>query len=83
MVESSFSLDEVQERLGVTIYWPDPYSQEQLGTNENTNENMANIDNYTEKDIELRQYQLNRRPRKILNYETPFEVFFEEPLYLV
>ncbi len=30
-------LDEISERLGVTVYWPDPYSPEQRGTNENTN----------------------------------------------
>ena len=84
------SLDEVQERLGVTIYWPDPYSPEQRGTNENTNglireyfPKEADIDNYTEKDVDFCQYQLNRRPRKVLNYETPCEVFFEEPLHLV
>ena len=29
------------------------------------------------------QHQLNRRPRKVLNYETPYEVFFEKPLHLV
>ena len=84
------SLDEIQERLGVTIYWPDPYSPEQRGTNENTNglireyfPKRTDIDNYTEEDVEFCQDQLNRRPRKILNYETPSEVFFEEPLHLV
>ena len=83
-------LDEVQERLGVTIYWPDPYSPEQRSTNENTNGLIreyfpkgVDIDNYTEKDVDFCQYQLNRRPRKVLNYETPYEVFFDKPLHLV
>nr|WP_225437057.1 hypothetical protein [Limosilactobacillus reuteri] len=31
------SLNDIQERLGVNIYWPDPYSPEKRGTNENTN----------------------------------------------
>ncbi len=35
------------------------------------------------KDVSFCQHQLNRRPRKVLNYETPYEVFFEKPLHLV
>lgn len=75
-------LDEISERLGVTVYWPDPYSPEQRGTNENTNglireyfPKRTDIDNYTEQDVEHCQKQLNQRPRKVLNYETPYEVF--------
>ena len=70
-------LDEISERLGVTVYWPDPYSPEQRGTNENTNglireyfPKRTDIDNYTEQDVEHCQKQLNQRPRKVLNYET-------------
>ena len=43
----------------------------------------SGIDNYTEQDVEYCQKQLNRRPRKVLNYETPYEVFFDKPLHLV
>ncbi|MCT3450548.1 IS30 family transposase, partial [Limosilactobacillus fermentum] len=43
----------------------------------------TDIDNYTEQDVEHCQKQLNRRPRKVLNYETPYEVFFDKPLHLV
>lgn len=83
-------LDEISERLGVTVYWPDPYSPEQRGTNENTNglireyfPKRTDIDNYTEQDVEHCQKQLNQRPRKVSNYETPYEVFFDKPLHLV
>jgi IS30 family transposase len=65
------SLEEVQDRLGVTICWPDPYLPEQRGTNENTNglireyfPKRTDIDDYTEKDVKFFQYQMNRRPRK-------------------
>ncbi|MBN2921533.1 hypothetical protein B6U64_08670, partial [Ligilactobacillus salivarius] len=40
-------------------------------------------DNYTEQDVEHCQQQLNQRPRKVLHYETPYEVFFDKPLHLV
>ena len=43
----------------------------------------TDIDNYTEQDVEHYQKQLNQRPRKVLNYETPYEVFFDKPLHLV
>lgn len=83
-------LNDIRERLGVAIYWPDPYSPEERGTNENTNglireyfPKRTNIDDYTDKDVSFCQHQLNRRPRKVLNYETPYEVFFEKPLHLV
>ena len=84
------SLNDIQERVGVTIYWPDPYSPEERGTNENTNglireyfPKRTDIDDYTDKDVSLCQHQLNCRSRKALKYETPYEVFFEKTLYLV
>ncbi len=84
------SLEQIQERLGVDIYWPDPYSAEQRGTNENTNglireyfPKRKDIDDYTEKDATYCQRQLNQRPKKILNYSTPFEEFYDKPLHLV
>lgn len=30
-------LNQIQERLAIIVYWPDSYSPEQWGTNENTN----------------------------------------------
>ncbi|MBE4710769.1 IS30 family transposase, partial [Limosilactobacillus fermentum] len=33
--------------------------------------------------VEHCQKQLNQRPRKVSNYETPYEVFFDKPLHLV
>jgi IS30 family transposase len=83
-------LEQIQEQLGVTIYWPDPYSPEQRGTNENCN---GLIREYFPKnqdisinqinDIEQCKKQLNQRPKKILNYETPEEVLFDKVLHLV
>lgn len=43
----------------------------------------TDIDNYTKQDVKHCQKQLNQRPRKVLNYETPYEVFFDKTLHLV
>ena len=82
-------LDQIRDQLGVTIYWPDPYSPEQRGTNENTNglireyfPKNQNISIEQIKDIDYCQQQLNQRPKKILNYETPKEVLFDKVLHL-
>ena len=89
-VREFLSLNDIQERLVLTIYWPDSYSPDERGTNENTNglireyfPKRTDIDDYTDKDVSFCQHQLNCRPRKVLNYETPYEVFFEKPLHLV
>ncbi|SPC40137.1 transposase (fragment) [Latilactobacillus fuchuensis] len=83
------TLSEIREDLGVTIYWPNPYSPEESGTNENTNGLIReyfpknnDIKKYTNKDIENCQRQLNQRPRKVLDYQTPEEAFFDKVLHL-
>lgn len=83
-------LAQIRDQLGVTIYWPDPYSPEQRGTNENTNglireyfPKNQNISIEQIKDINYCQRQLNQRPKKILNYQTPEEVLFDKVLHLV
>jgi len=83
-------LEQIRERLGVTIYWPDPYSPQQRGTNENTN---GLIREYFPKNQDISaeqigqinhcQKQLNQRPRKVLKYQTPEEIFFDKVLHLV
>ncbi|WP_288529938.1 IS30 family transposase, partial [uncultured Secundilactobacillus sp.] len=62
-------LSQIAERLGVTVYWPDPYSPEQRGTNENTNGLIREYfpkNREIKKDVEDCQNRLNQRPRKIL-----------------
>ena len=80
-----FSLfKELENKTGLCIYFADPYSAWQRGSNENTNgllrqyfpkgSNFRNIEN---KDLALAVKKLNHRPRKCLNYQTPHEVFYE------
>lgn len=83
-------LETVREQLGVTIYWPDPYSPEQRGTNENTNGLIReyfpkgqSLNPRTLLDISHCQWELNHRPKKILNYQTPEEILFDKVLRLV
>lgn len=83
------TLSEIRADIGVTIYWPNPYSPEERGTNENTNglireyfPRNRDIKLYTNKDIENCQRQLNQRPRKVLDFQTPEEVFYDKVLHL-
>lgn len=68
----------------IQVYFADPYSPWQRGTNENTN---GLIRQYFPKGIDFRsvplrnirkaEYQLNSRPRKALGFYTPSERFYE------
>ena len=79
----------VAEELGVKIYFPPPYQPWQRGTNENTNGLLRkycpkhqDIAQYSDEYIEKAVRALNSRPRKCLQWKTPYEVHFEEVLHL-
>uniref|UniRef100_UPI0031332FF5 IS30 family transposase n=1 Tax=Levilactobacillus sp. HBUAS70063 TaxID=3109359 RepID=UPI0031332FF5 len=83
-------LADIRDGLKVMIYWPDPYSPEQRGTNENTNGLIReyfpkgkHLGNRTLAEVRQRQKQLNRRPKKALNYRTFKETLFDKALHLV
>ena len=80
----------VAEELGVKIYFPPPYQPWQRGTNENTNGLLReycpkhqDIAQYSDEYIEKAVWALNNRPRKCLQWKTPYEVYFEEVLHLI
>jgi len=69
---------------GVQVYFCDPSSPWQRGSNENTNGLLrqyfrtgANLANVTQRDLDRVAAQLNGRPRKTLAFRTPAEVFDE------
>jgi transposase, IS30 family len=67
---------------GVQVYFCDPHSPWQRGTNENTNGLLrqylpknTNFATVTVNELDRIADSLNTRPRKLLDYETPSEVF--------
>ncbi len=75
---------QLQKRLGLDVYFADPYSSWQRGTNENTNgllrqffPKKTDFAKIQKKVLASAVKMLNNRPRKCLNYRTPAEVFNE------
>ena len=74
--------EEVSKALNIKFYFCDPYSSWQRGLNEHTNglireyiPKKSKFDNVNTTQIVTIQNKLNNRPRKILKYYTPNEVF--------
>lgn len=72
----------ITEELGLDVYFADPYAAYQRGTNENTNGLLrqylpknTSFERLTQKQLDVIVHELNNRPRKILGYRTPYEVF--------
>ena len=80
---TEFSLHEMIERkTKATVYFANPYHSWERGTNENTNGLLRQFfpkrsffATVTQEHVERVVRLLNRRPRKRLNYLTPFETF--------
>jgi len=72
----------LKKALGADNYFAHPYCSWERGLNENHNglirqylpKGMA-LDKVTAKEIRVIQNKLNNRPRKLLNYKTPNEVY--------
>lgn len=69
---------DIRLALEAPVYFCDPHSPWQRGTNENTNrllrfwlEKGSDLSGHTKADLKRIQDTLNRRPRPTLNFETP------------
>lgn len=76
------------ERLGLDVYFAQPYCSWQRGTNEHTNGLLrqflpkgTDLRSVSWQDLEYYTHLINDRPRKRLGYRTPAEVF--EPLVAI
>lgn len=76
--------DIITKKLGVKVFFADPYSSWQKGLVEYTNKLIRqyipkgiDFEEFTDKQIMDIQKKLNKRPRKKLGFSTPLKVFFQ------
>jgi IS30 family transposase len=76
--------EEIAKELNVKFYFCDPYASWQRGLNEHTNglireyiPKKSAFDSISRTEIIHIQNRLNNRPRKVLEYKTPNEIFFK------
>ena len=79
----------IQEQLGLTLYFADPYSSWQRGSNENSNgllrefyPKKTNLSFVDQKELTNNLFLINSRPRKCLNWKSPIQVFLHELAHL-
>ena len=77
---------ELERRLDLPIYFAHPYHSWERGTNENTNGLLrqylpkgSDLTLVTSQQLRSHVRQINHRPRKRLDFQTPFEVFHAQP----
>ena len=74
----------LEQTLLTLVYFAEPHKPWQRGTNENTNDMIRfffpkgfDFRSVADQEISFVENLLNNRPRKCLDWKTPFEVFFE------
>lgn len=82
-----FTKHQLLRKLGIKTYFADPYQSGQRGTNENTNgllrrylPKKISFSNLTQEELDDIVWEINNRPRKVLQFSTPFEALQKELL---
>ena len=72
----------ITDNLGISVYFADPYSSWQRGANENINRQLraylpkrTDIRRLTQAHLDDIAWELNNKPRRILQWHTPQEVY--------
>jgi len=75
---------DITKKIGTKVYFADPYSSWQRGLNEQINglvrqyfPKKKKFSTITQQEVFYVAQKLNSRPRKLLGYKTPQEMFFE------
>lgn len=83
--KENYNHQKLKNWLGINTYFCDPYCSWQKGSNENHNgvlrryiPKKADLHELTQEDLDAIIQEINERPRKCLNYETPQEAFTRE-----
>ncbi len=79
--------ESIAEKLKAGFYFANPYHSWERGLNEHTNglirqylPKERSFTDLTQKEVTMIQNRLNHRPRKVLGFKTPYEVFFSKML---
>jgi IS30 family transposase len=79
----------ISKQLDIDFYFANPYAAWERGSNENMNgllrqyfPKKCDLTKITSEEIHRAMHKLNTRPRKCLDFKTPLEVFFNQPVAL-
>ena len=80
--------DEIEEQLGIPMYFAHPYSPEERGSNEVLNRYVRRfipkerkIETISQKELDQINHWINARPMKTLNWQSPRKVFQEHAVF--
>ena len=81
--------ERIAQELDIDFFFAHPYAAWERGANENMNglvrqyiPKNRDLTSVTENELEHIMIKLNHRPRKCLDFKSPFEVFFGQPVAL-